>query len=95
MLMMYRSVNADLSNPIVEEDSTSEESTEEASQSTGTVVGIANPASVYCEQQGGTLSIVEDAEGNQSGMCKLADGTEVEEWEYYRANHKEEIEANS
>ena len=95
MLMMYRSVNADLSNPIVEEDSTSEESTEEASQSTGTVVGIANPASVYCEQQGGTLSIVEDAEGNQTGMCKLADGTEVEEWEYYRANHKEEIEAAS
>ena len=22
-------------------------------------------------------------------MCKLADGTEVEEWEYYRANNKE------
>jgi hypothetical protein len=23
-------------------------------------------------------------------MCKLADGTEIEEWEYYRANHKDE-----
>jgi hypothetical protein len=75
MLMMYRSVNAKAEN-------TTEEST-------GTVVGIANPASVYCEEQGGKLTIVEDAEGNQSGMCKLADGTEVEEWEYYRANHKE------
>jgi hypothetical protein len=23
-------------------------------------------------------------------MCKLADGTEVEEWEYFRANHADE-----
>ena len=23
-------------------------------------------------------------------MCKLADGTEVDEWEYYRANNKSE-----
>jgi hypothetical protein len=49
-----------------------------------------NPASVYCEEQWGKLSIVKDAEWNESGMCKLADGTEVEEWEYYRANHTEE-----
>jgi putative hemolysin len=74
MLMMLRSTN-------VKADS---------EESTGAVVGIANPASVYCEEQGGTLTIVEDKEGNQSGMCKLADGTEVEEWEYFRANHKDE-----
>ena len=49
-----------------------------------------NPAAVYCEEQGGTVSIVKDAEGNEAGMCKLADGTEVDEWEYYRANHSEE-----
>ena len=50
---------------------------------------MANPASVYCEEQGGTVNIIKDEEGNESGMCKLADGTEVEEWEYYRANHPE------
>ena len=49
-----------------------------------------NPAAAYCEEQGGTVSIVKDAEGNEAGMCKLADGTEVDEWEYYRANHQEE-----
>ena len=76
MLMMYRSTNVKIETP--------------AEESTGTVIGMANPASVYCEEQGGTLTIVEDKEGNQSGMCKLADGTEVEEWEYYRANHKDE-----
>jgi putative hemolysin len=79
MLMMLRSTNVKA----------------ESEESTGAVVGIANPASVYCEEQGGTLTIVEDKEGNQSGMCKLADGTEVEEWEYFRANHKEEVEAAS
>ena len=76
MLMMYRSSNVKTETP--------------AEEWTGEVAQIANPASVYCEEQGGTLTIVEDKEGNQSGMCKLADGTEVEEWEYYRANHKDE-----
>jgi hypothetical protein len=26
-------------------------------------------------------------------MCKLADGTEVEEWEYYRANNTGAVES--
>lgn len=54
-----------------------------------------NPAAVYCEQQGGTVSIVKDAEGNETGMCKLADGTEVDEWEYYRANNPATEEATT
>jgi putative hemolysin len=54
------------------------------------MIWMPNPASVYCEEQWWKLNIVEDAEWNQSGICKLADGTEVEEWEYYRANHTEE-----
>ena len=75
MLMMYRSVNVKSENS--------------AEESTGTVIWMPNPASVYCEQQGGSVNIVKDAEGNESGMCKLADGTEVDEWEYYRANNPE------
>jgi putative hemolysin len=50
--------------------------------------GLANPASVFCIEQGGSLEIVSDAEGNQSGMCTLVDGTVVEEWEYYRRFHE-------
>ena len=53
-------------------------------------VWMPNPASVYCEAQGWTVNSVKDEEGNESGMCKLADGTEVDEWEYYRANHSTE-----
>ncbi|MBO7095123.1 DUF333 domain-containing protein [bacterium] len=36
---------------------------------------------------------MEDEEGNQYSICRLADGTEVEEWEYYRADHPEETVA--
>lgn len=48
--------------------------------------GMPNPASVYCEEQGGTLEIVDEAAG-QVGYCNLPDGTRIEEWEYYRANN--------
>ena len=51
--------------------------------------GLANPASVFCEEQGGTVEIVTDAQGNQSGICGLPDGTRIEEWEYYRQFHGE------
>ena len=85
MLMMYRSENTKV------EADTSETNTEETTTEewTGTISWMPNPAAVYCEQQWGTVSIVKDAEGNETGMCKLADGTEVDEWEYYRENNKE------
>lgn len=45
---------------------------------------LANPASVYCEEQGGTLEIRTDADGGQVGYCLFEDGSECEEWAYYR-----------
>ena len=56
-------------------------------------IWMPNPASVYCEEQGGTVNIVKNEEGNESGMCKLADGTEIDEWEYYRANNTGAVES--
>lgn len=47
--------------------------------------GLANPASVYCEEQGGTVEIVTADDGSQSGICVLPDGTRVDEWEYFRS----------
>ncbi len=44
----------------------------------------ANPASKYCEDQGHTLVIIKDLGGNEYGICKFADGTECEEWDYFR-----------
>ena len=45
---------------------------------------LPNPASVYCEEQGGTLEIRTDADGNQSGVCIFSDGSECDEWEFFR-----------
>ncbi len=102
LLMLYRSRDVKIElkakdTPVAEapaEETTpaaqSDESKWEESEWTGAMIGMPNPASVYCEEQWGTLSIVKDAEWNESGICKLADGTEVEEWAYYRANHADE-----
>jgi hypothetical protein len=80
MLMMYRSVNPKA--PTQEET--------KAEEWTGNNVWIANPASTYCVEQEWKIEIREDAEWAQYGVCKFKDGTEVEEWEYFRANHKDE-----
>ena len=45
--------------------------------------GIANPASVHCEEQGGTVVIV-DTDDGQLGICVFEDGRECEEWALYR-----------
>jgi len=50
--------------------------------------GIPNPASQYCEKQGYTLTIITDQNSNQYGICKFNDGTECEEWDYFRGNCK-------
>jgi uncharacterized protein len=49
-------------------------------------VGIANPASVFCVEQGGTVEIVDEAAG-QVGYCNLPEGTRIEEWEYFRSQN--------
>lgn len=47
---------------------------------------IANPASEYCVSQGGTVEIVDKAEG-QFGYCNLPDGRRIEEWEFYNSDN--------
>ena len=49
-------------------------------------VGMPNHASVYCEEQGGTLEIREDEKGGQYGVCVFDDGSECEEWAFYNGN---------
>jgi putative hemolysin len=55
------------------------------SEQPASTVALANPASVYCEDQGGEVEIVDEDDG-QVGYCVLPDGTRVDEWEYFRAN---------
>lgn len=51
-------------------------------------VDMANPASVFCEQKGGKSEIRKNEDGSEYGVCHLPDGSVVEEWEYFRANHQ-------
>jgi putative hemolysin len=57
------------------------------SPSTDKPVSLANPASTYCVEQGGTVEIRSDAKG-QTGYCRLPDGRVVEEWEFFRSQEK-------
>ncbi|WP_245652456.1 DUF333 domain-containing protein [Novosphingobium capsulatum] len=42
-----------------------------------------NPASAYCEQNGGRLEMV-NGPGGQAGYCHLPNGAVVEEWALFR-----------
>ncbi len=46
-------------------------------------VGLANPASVYCEEEGGQVEI-RDAAAGQVGYCVFPDGSECEEWAFFQ-----------
>jgi len=46
--------------------------------------GLPNPASVFCEEQGGVLEIRTDETGAQTGYCLFPDGSECEEWAFFR-----------
>lgn len=46
--------------------------------------GLPNPASVYCEQNGGKLEFRQDASGGVAGICIFPDGSECDEWAYFR-----------
>ena len=48
------------------------------------MAGMANPASVYCGQTGGTTKILKDTTGAEYGMCAFPNGTSCEEWALYR-----------
>jgi putative hemolysin len=45
---------------------------------------IANPASTYCIEHGGNLSIRDSEDGSQYGVCVFSNGVECEEWQFFR-----------
>lgn len=59
-----------------------------AQQEPKTTLGMANPASSFCVEQGGKLELRNEANG-QVGYCHLPDGKVVEEWAYFRSQQAE------
>lgn len=52
-------------------------------------VKLANPASVYCVEQGGRLEIIRNQQGDR-GLCHLPDSSAIDEWELFRRDHLQE-----
>ncbi len=46
-------------------------------------MGLSNPASVFCGEQGGRLEIRTES-GGEVGYCVFPDGSECEEWAFFR-----------
>ncbi|HUH61302.1 MAG TPA: DUF333 domain-containing protein [Candidatus Eisenbacteria bacterium] len=51
--------------------------------STTPSTSIANPASTYCVNHGGTLQIMNGPAG-QYGMCTFSNGSQCDEWQFFR-----------
>lgn len=47
-----------------------------------------NPASVFCEENGGRVDIRTAEDGSQQGFCVFADGSECDEWAFFRGECK-------
>ncbi len=54
------------------------------SSENGSSAGLPNPASVYCEEQGYTVEIRTAEDGGEYGVCIFSDGSECDEWAFYR-----------
>ena len=46
---------------------------------------LANPASVYCQEQGGTLENIAFAKGTR-GFCLFDDNSQCGQWDFYRGD---------
>ena len=49
---------------------------------------IPNPASVFCKENGGTEENRQAADGGVAGFCLFSDGSECDEWAYFRGECK-------
>lgn len=47
-------------------------------------IGMANPASGYCQESGGKTKLFSFMDGSQAGLCWFTDGSVCEEWAYFR-----------
>jgi len=58
--------------------------TPESPTSQPTLETLPNPASAFCEQQGYKLEIRTAPDGSQAGVCIFPNGSECDEWAYFR-----------
>lgn len=64
-------------------------SAEKADDGQPAATELPNPAAAFCVENDGTFEIRTRDDGSQTGICILADGTEVDAWAYFRREAKE------
>lgn len=74
--------NNSLSQPVPGDDAGDSLSTAPGENASSTT--LANPASKYCSEQGGTLQIKKRADGAEFGLCYFDDNRACEEWAMFR-----------
>ena len=79
-LMIYRSVEAIKSNRWISSSESIEEQVDEELNNEWSTIWMPNPAAVYCEERGWVVNL-------DTWKCKLPDWSEVDQWEYFRANN--------
>lgn len=86
-ILSTKNKNLDTSVPDIKQDVSQTTSSQE-------ILDMVNPASKYCEENGGQLVMINNKDGSQLGMCKFED-YECEEWAFYRdeCNIEEDAEA--
>lgn len=63
--------------------------TNTSSELTPSTYQSANPASQYCIDNGGQIEIKSDNLGNEYGVCKFDNGSQCDEWAYFRGECSE------
>jgi len=48
------------------------------------IASTPNPASVFCEENGGELELSQTTSGGVAGICVFPDGTKCDEWAFFR-----------
>jgi putative hemolysin len=56
----------------------------QAPSNAATVTTLSNPASKFCVDKGGTLTLEKNGQGGQFGVCMFADNGQCEEWALMR-----------
>jgi uncharacterized protein len=51
-------------------------------------VTLPNPSAAFCIENGGKYEIRQAADGSQSSVCILPDGSEVDAWQFFREKNK-------
>lgn len=51
------------------------------------VIGMPNPASVYCVEKGGKSIAKKHEDGGEYALCELPSGQIIEEWKLFHQDH--------